>query len=118
MLSERKRLLVGRFADDVIADLDRAAEATHIELLTFVVMPDHVHLLVVGAADDANAIRFMQRFKQFTGYRFKRSQRAELWQHSFFDRILRRDEGLLTVARYTLDNPVRSGLVEHQEDWP
>lgn len=118
VVSERKRFLVGRFADEVIADLHRAADATHVELLTFVVMPDHVHLLVLGAADDANAIKFMQRFQQFTGYRFKRSQDSELWQHSFFDRIIRRDEDLLTVARYMLDNPVRSGLVGDQEDWP
>jgi REP element-mobilizing transposase RayT len=115
--SDRRPALVGEVADSVIDDLRSAGDATRFDLLAFVVMPDHVHLLVMGVADDANAVTFMQRFKQLTGFRFKKSHGFALWQHSFFDRVLRRDEDLLAVARYILGNPVRAGLVDSVDEW-
>jgi REP element-mobilizing transposase RayT len=117
VVSDRRKVLVDEVADSLISDLRRAARATCFEVLAFVVMPDHVHLLVQGAADDANAIKFMQRFKQSTGFRFKKLRRSALWQRSFFDRVLRHDEDVLAVARYILDNPVRAGLIGADEDW-
>jgi REP element-mobilizing transposase RayT len=116
--TNREPLLVDDVARGVVAALTEAAAATTFELLTYLVMPDHVHLLAQGAADDANAIRFMQRFKQLTGFRYKQRYGTALWQHSFYDRVLRRDEDLLTVARYILGNPIRAGLIAADGVWP
>jgi putative transposase len=41
-----------------------------------------------------------------------------LWQQGYFERVLRNDEGTLTVIRYVFENPVRAGLVERYEDYP
>jgi hypothetical protein len=35
-----------------------------------------------------------------------------------FERVLRNDESMLSVARYILENPVRAGLVARVEDYP
>ncbi len=110
--------LVGGVAADVVADLRKAADATSFDLLAFVVMPDHVHILALGASDESNAIRFMQRFKQSTGYRFKRARWEYLWQHSFFDRVIRRGEDPIVVARYIVENPIRAGLIDADGTWP
>lgn len=116
--TNREPLLVSDAATSVASALREAATATDFELLTFVVMPDHVHVLAQGAADDAKAIRFMQRFKQLAGFRYKQRHGGTLWQHSFYDRVLRRDEDPLLVARYILGNPVRAGLITVDGVWP
>ncbi len=41
-----------------------------------------------------------------------------MWQRSFFDHALRREEDLRKAAEYVLNNPVRDGLVEDRRDYP
>jgi hypothetical protein len=41
-----------------------------------------------------------------------------LWQRYGFEHVLRADEETLGVVRYTLENPVRAGLVARVEDYP
>jgi len=115
---QRRGVLVGELADAVSDDLIRTAELTKFELLAFSVMPNHLHVLALGSADDANLIRFMQRFKQATGFAYKRQHKRELWQWSYFDRALRRDEDMLEVARYIFGNPTLAGLTAPDETWP
>jgi putative transposase len=81
-------------------------------------MPDHVHLLVEGRSEAADALAFVHRAKQLSAYAFSQAQGQKLWQPSFFDRILRDDEESLSVARYIIENPERAGLVKKPEDYP
>jgi putative transposase len=114
----RTPVLVGAWAKSVEEALSRAAAATDFEILAYVVMPDHVHLLVQGKTDDANGLRFMQRLKQAAGYAFRKADGRKLWQESFYDHIVRRDEDVASIGRYISENPVRAGLVAVAEDWP
>lgn len=116
--TNREPLLVDGTARDVASVLTESSAATKFDLLAYVVMPDHVHVLALGVADDANVIGFMQRFKQVTGFRYKQRCAGALWQHSFYDRALRRDEDLMGAARYILGNPVRAGLMTADDVWP
>jgi len=79
-------------------------------LLAYCFMPDHLHVLLVGKSVRSDLIRFVQRFKQITGYRFKHETGEHLWQQSFHDRVLRSDEDRSVVARYIFDNPTEAGL--------
>ena len=65
-------LLADELADVVVDAIQTAAKATSFELLAYTVMPNHVHLLVQGQDDDANAVRLVQRCKQGPGFRYKR----------------------------------------------
>ena len=38
---------------------------------------------------------------------------SKLWQPSYYDHVLRKDEDILNVARYVVDNPVRKAFVKH-----
>jgi REP element-mobilizing transposase RayT len=100
----------------LVERLEDAAAFQDFELLVYTVMPDHVHILAAGLTEDANAVRFMQRFKQTSGYAFAQQYGHRLWQQSFFDRVLRRDEDVTALARYILENPVRAGLISTEVD--
>ena len=80
-------------------------------------MPDHLHLLVSGQ-DDSSLPHFVRHFKQLSGHRYKREHGAPLWQISYHDHVLRRDEDLLALARYIWDNPVRAGLAQDRSEYP
>ena len=83
-----------------------------VEVLAYCFMPTHLHLLVIGG-DRAPLGRFAQHFKQATGHRY-----PGLWQRSYFDHILRKEEDVEAVARYIWHNPVRAGLAEGWLDYP
>ena len=114
----RQRLLVGEVAANIVQQIRAAAERTDFELLSFVVMPDHVHVLVQGRSDSSDLVRFVQRFKQATGFGYKQRTGEQLWQWSFYDRILRKDEDAAAIARYIVQNPERAGLVSVVGPWP
>lgn len=114
----RQPFLVGTDGAMVVERLLESAAATAFDVLVYCVMPDHAHVLAQGVADGANAVRFIQRFKQATGHEFLRSHGERLWQQSFFDRALRKSEDAFAVGTYILENPVRAGFVERAEAWP
>ena len=71
---------------------------------------DHLHLLAVGQRPESNLKEFAHHFKTVSGFRYKRLTGRHLWQISYHDRVLRREEDLEAVADYIWCNPVRAGL--------
>ncbi|NOT27609.1 MAG: transposase [Acidobacteria bacterium] len=96
----------------------RAAAESDMSVLAYCFMPDHVHLLIEGLADDADGRLFIARAKQLSGFHFKRQFGVPLWQPFGFERTLRSDESAFGVARYILENPIRAGLVTDVRDYP
>ena len=116
---ERSRLFVS--ADRVAAVYSqflRAAADSHVAILAYCFMPDHVHLLTEGQSEDSDARRFIAHAKQLSGFHFKKQFGRQLWQRYGFERTLRVSKPILRVARYTLENPVRAGLVTRVQDYP
>jgi putative transposase len=108
-------LVLGRWCLGV---LEETAEGAAFDLLAYCLMPDHLHVLVQGREDSSHLVTFLQRFKQRTGFRFKKESGDLLWQPSYFDRILRNGEDLAATADYIFQNPVAAGLTTEQEQYP
>ncbi len=87
-------------------------------IVAYCFMPDHLHLLVEGEAEGSDCLRFSKLAKQLSGYYFKQSFGARLWQRYGYERVLRNDESSLSVARYIVENPVRARLVRDARDYP
>jgi REP element-mobilizing transposase RayT len=85
-------------------------------VLGFSVMPDHVHLLVLNLK--GSLIEFMRMLKGRTARRLRGSTTDSLWQRSFHDHLLRRNEDINGTLLYLLENPVRAGLVEEWTQYP
>jgi hypothetical protein len=81
-------------------------------------MPNHFHF-VIEASHQQSLSRFMQWL--LTGHvrRYQKHYvgRGHVWQGRFKSFPVRRDEHLLMVQRYVLQNPVRSGLAASINDW-
>ena len=82
-------------------------------IIGFCIMPDHVHLLICNAGSTLG--RITNAFKGCVSRRVRQIRPdLEVWQPGYWDHIVRKEEGLYTVLKYILLNPVRAGLVQ---DW-
>ena len=88
------------------------------QILAYVVMSDHVHLMVVpghlGLSDDMRILkgRFARHLNHESG------RRGSLWQERFYESVVRTDEQMFGYIDYIHNNPVEAGLCERPEDWP
>jgi putative transposase len=85
----------------------------------FVVMPDHVHvLLTVGA--DMTIEKAMQFIKGGFSYRLKKEcgYLGEVWQRGFSEVRVESRESFLKHRQYLAANPVKAGLVDSAEKYP
>jgi len=94
----------------VWSQIVRAADDEEFEVHAYCFMPDHLHMLVAGAADYSDGRRFISRAKQFSGYEFSRARGSRLWQEYGYEHTLRDTDDGAGVVRYILENPVRAGL--------
>jgi putative transposase len=93
-------------AVQVIRDLSIPLRIT---IYAWCIMPDHLHLLLQGS----EIIEFVRQFKgKMTPKARALEPGKRLWQRSFFDHALRKEESLSDVACYIWENPVRADLVE------
>ena len=79
-------------------------------------MPDHVHL-ILSPRDTSGVTEIVRLFKgNSTRTSWKIGFNGNLWQKSYHDHILRKEENLTEAIQYVLNNPVRAGLVsEHSK---
>ena len=88
-------------------------------LLTWVLMPDHLHLLLqLGEDDDLSGLMNRVKSRIARVVNRHRARTGRLWQDGFHEHLLRRDEDLKEVARYVVLNPVRAGLVRRAAEYP
>jgi putative transposase len=100
------------------SELFRTAESYAMSVHVVCFMPDHVHVMVQGAAADADCREFVKVWKQRSAIAVSRRFKCRLWRPGFFDRVLRENEGAAIVARYILGNPVRAGLSTRIGEYP
>lgn len=94
---------------------DRGAYSLH----EFVLMPDHLHLLLTPSAT-TSLERALQFIKGGSSRRIhaERNQRMEIWQVGYYDWTVRSFSDWNAKVEYIRMNPVQSGLVPKPEDWP
>jgi len=98
--------------------LSRISAERAFDVIAYCYMPDHVHLLVAGKDRASDLVALIKAYKQTTGYYYRQLTGGALWQKSFYDHVLRKDEAVHEVARYILANPVRRRMVERPAEYP
>lgn len=87
------------------------------DLHEFVIMPDHLHLLLTPAAD-ISLERAVQLIKGGFSYRLGKIKHGLVWQESFTNHRIRDERDYTHHADYIRMNPVRARLVERPELYP
>ncbi|MCQ9425626.1 transposase [Pseudomonas sp. LJDD11] len=106
---------VGRL---LVAELRQAQALGLADSLAWVVMPDHLHWLLV--LREGSLAQVVQRVKSCSAIAVNkaRGSNGQLWQVGFHDSGVRSEDDLVRLARYIVANPLRAGLVERVGDYP
>jgi REP element-mobilizing transposase RayT len=102
----------------VSREIHSLGQSGRCDVLAWVLMPDHLHLLLV--LRESTLSELMRALKGQTArvVSAMRGSKGQVWQRGFHDHGLRREEELLDIARYIVANPLRAGLVHHLRDYP
>lgn len=95
--------------------LEQTRARHHARIYAYVVMPEHVHLLV-NEPPRILLAQFLKAVKQIASRKLKGS-REKLWQERYYDSNIYGEMDRSDVIRYIHRNPVKRGLVEKPEDW-
>ncbi len=120
--------------DAFLRVLERTRLRYDVLIYGFVVMPNHLHLLISEpkqgtiatviqslkiASTRYQKTHIWQR-KADMGHKSQadhETQDSPFWQHRYYDRNVRDHEEFIAALKYIHRNPVKRGLVEKPEDW-
>ena len=104
---------------DLVAGALKFFEGQRYELRAWVVMPNHVHV-VVRPMPPVNLSEVLHSWKSYTSSeankRLKRTGKP-FWQEESYDHLVREDEDMARCCQYTTMNPVNAKLCVRAEDW-
>jgi putative transposase len=83
----------------------------------YVVMPEHVHLLITEP-DRAPLALALQMLKQNVARQLREPEGGSFWQARYYDFNVWSEAKRVEKLRYIHRNPVRRGLVLSPEQWP
>ncbi len=104
-------------ANIVVQSLHQGVALGHHDLGAFVVMANHVHVLLLPRIPPS---RLLQSLKGFTARKTNRLLRRTgeaFWQAESYDHWVRDQKEYGRIAAYIEDNPVKAGLVERAEEY-
>jgi len=87
-------------------------------LESYVVMPNHVHLLLNPKVPVAEITRRLKGPTARDANRVLNRSGKRFWQDESFDHWVRDDAERLRLRSYIESNPVVAGLAKRPEDWP
>jgi putative transposase len=102
----------------LVEDSLRFRHGLDYELLAWVVMPNHVHLLF-----KVLAVPMAQLVGAWKGYAAKEANRTlgrdgKFWQDGYWDTFMRSEEHERRARKYIEANPVKAGLAVTAREWP
>jgi len=106
-----------RIAQIVVDSLRRGVELGHYSLRAWVVMANHVHVLLLPKVAPS---RLLQSLKGYTAREANRvlGRAGEIfWQAESYDHWVRDQGELEKIVAYIENNPVKAGLVARAQDY-
>jgi putative transposase len=129
-----------RYIDIILKNIKFYKRKYNFKLLAYVIMPDHLHLLIFPKQDSVEEVsNLMGDFKRFTSRSLrkqmeedekttwlklfkldvpkKKNWEYQIWQERFDDLAIYTPTIAKVKINYIHNNPVRKGLVERPEDY-
>ncbi len=114
----RQLFIVEPYATLFLKMLYHYRRQARFDLHSFVVMPEHVHVLLTPASDLTleRSIQFLKGgYSHALG--LETNRKGEVWQRGFTDHRIRDIEDFENHRTYINENPVKRGLVQSASDY-
>ena len=114
---ERRQLLDSVAARETFEhELERVRQWYGCFISGYVVMPEHVHLLI-SEPERGKLSVVMQMLKQITSQKLRPAGLRRFWQVRYYDFPVWTEKKRIEKLRYIHRNPVHRGLVLRPQDW-
>jgi putative transposase len=99
----------------IVDDALRHFDGQRLALISSVIMPNHVHALLVQHAEHPLE-GLLRSWKTFTSRSINRllGRAGTLWQRSYFDRLVRDEKHFRNCVRYIRRNPTKAHLARDE----
>jgi len=109
-------LATARARDAFEAELERVRRWYGFYVSGYVVMPEHVHLLVSEPERKQLSV-VIQMLKQIVSRKLRRPGERQFWQTRYYDFPVSSETKRLEKLHYIHQNPVKRELVKRPDDW-
>ena len=106
------------FAEMLVEAIRYREREGHYTLHNFVVMANHVHLLITPRKNVSKVTQSLKRFTARRGNQMLGITGQPFWQDESYDRWVRDQVEFDRIAHYIENNPVAAGLCVRAEDFP
>ena len=129
-VEESPRWLTDEKVAQIVADEIRALDGERYRLIAYCLMSNHAHVVIDTAEHNfkpehkgatapyplTDTLKLIKgRTARFCNLALDRS--GKYWHHESYDHVVRDQNEYERIVWYTLNNPVKAGLVEKWEDW-
>jgi REP element-mobilizing transposase RayT len=101
----------------MVVDAILYRDPRHYQLHAYVVMPNHVHLLITPLMEVCKVMQSLKRFTAREGNRMLGLTGQPFWQDESYDRLVRNETEFERIAYYMEMNPVTAGLATTPEEF-
>jgi len=117
-VTNQRRPILAEHAADFLDTLTIQCRRAEVQRYAWVILPDHVHLLLESGAADVSSLTRRIKLAFSVRYRIAHNQTSgRLWQLRFYDHIIRDQEDLNRHVDYIHYNPVKHGYVKDPFAW-
>jgi len=118
--SDRRQWLSDTRVARQVADAIRDGESRKrfYELQAWVIMPNHVHVLMLPGVELPQITHWLKGRTAVEANRLIGRTGEAFWQHESYDHWVRNEREFNRIVAYIEENPVSAGLAARAEDWP
>jgi putative transposase len=107
-----------QLASMIINSLHKGVALGHYDLGAFVIMSNHVHVLLRPLIAPSRLLQSLKGFTAREANRLLGRTGEPFWQAESYDHWVRDEEQYKRITKYIENNPVNAGLVERPEHYP
>ena len=91
--------------NDILIDMSNSTP--HYEIDRFVIMPNHIHLIIFLNNDEKSLERLsIQSIVRYMKNMVFKQCKDKIWHKSFYDRIIRNEKEYYNFSNYIIHNPL------------
>jgi REP element-mobilizing transposase RayT len=110
--------LKGAYLNDEIIDLAKdyilKIEKNLCEVISFIIMPNHIHILLIQKTDLTKIIQYLKGGLAYIINK-KLNKKGSLWQKTYFDKIIRDEKHFGITYEYIKNNAIKAGLKDSKK---
>ena len=109
-------LRIPEVAQLVVDSVEQGAKTDYL-LHAWVVMPNHVHLLITPHSPVSKLLQKLKGYTARGANKLLGRAGVAFWQDESYDRLVRNTEEFRRIAKYIIENPVKARLARSAEEY-